>query len=264
MLSGTANPGFYTTSPINAKIVATLFLTQLGINSTNPVDIHDQLVKLPLKRILKANSEVQYMTGLISFAPVVEAPFPGITLILDGEPLELIKRGRGRKYPLMIQFTTNECELFRRRLEYYEFTKRIEANPTILLSPRLVFNTLPQVSLDLARKTMRRYFKGKPTLNEYMQNCLDVLFRYPTFKLVEWRSSMNGAPVYLSQFSYDSEAAIVKKAIHLYYNGTAHVEDLTYLFKANANLGKYERLPPGDDMMKEWMKMFVINFMKCR
>ncbi|KOB74302.1 Juvenile hormone esterase [Operophtera brumata] len=246
---------FYTASPINAKIVATLFLIQLGLNSTSPVDIHHQLVTIPLDRILKANSEVQYMTGFISFAPVIEAPFPGVTVILDDEPLELIKIGRCRKYPLMVQFTANECELFRQRLEYYQFTKRIEANPTILLSPSLVFNTLPQVSLNLARKTMRRYFKGKPTLDEYMNNCLDVLFRYSTFKLAEWRSSMKGAPVYLSQFSYESEAAILKKAIHLYYNGTAHLEDLTYLFKANANLGKYERLPHGDNMMKEWMKI---------
>lgn len=264
LLSGTANPGFYSASPINAKILATLLLTQLGINSTNPVYIHEQLTQIPLERILKANSEVQYMTGFVSFVPVVETHFDGVTRILDDEPLELVKRGRGKDYPLMIQFTTEECETFRNRLEYYEFTKRIETNPTLLLSPRLVLSTIPEVSLELGRRTMRRYFKGNVTLDKYMHNCLDVLFRYPTFKLAQWRSSMKGAPVYLSQFSYESEAAIVKKAIHLHYKGTAHIEDLTYLFKATANLGKYERLPLRDDMMKEWMKMFVINFMKCR
>ena len=72
LMSGVAIGGFYTTSPAYAATVAQMFLGQVGINSTDADEIHDQLVAMPLEKIMEANRVVQFKTGVISFAPVVE------------------------------------------------------------------------------------------------------------------------------------------------------------------------------------------------
>lgn len=85
---------------------------------------------------MKANSAVQYDAGLITFSPVVEAKFPGVTRILDDDPLNLIKCGRYKDIPVIFSYTSNELEVFRWRLEYIDILQRINANPLLVLSPK--------------------------------------------------------------------------------------------------------------------------------
>lgn len=265
-MSGTAEQTYYTASPIYASIAAARYLSILGINSTDPDIIHDRLVNTPLKEILNANSAFQYETGLVSFVPVIEAEHPGVDRIIDDDPRRLIERGRGNEYPTIIGFTTEECEFFRRRILYAGLLQKIEADPSLILPARIPFTTLPNVARQLGLKVIERNFYGKLNIEEYMDVCRDVFFVYPAFKVAQWRAEMNAAPVYLYQFSYEGDFSAVKAGLRLQYNGTAHVEDLTYVFRENAVLGGEQSFPPRnrDDFMKDWMTQFVVNFSRCK
>ncbi|XP_063895851.1 juvenile hormone esterase-like [Helicoverpa armigera] len=265
LMSGTAIPAFFTASPIYSTFAATRFLSILGINSTDPDVIHDQLINTPLEDIVNANSQFQYETGLVSFSPVVEGVYPGVERIIDDDPIRLIKQGRGKEYPLIVGFANAECEFFKKRLLYLRMIRRIEANPLLVLPVRIPFSTAPNVALELAQKVIHRYFHGKLNIDDYLEVCRDTFFSYPAFKVVEWRAEMDAAPAFLYKFSYESLFSAVKAGVNLNYHRTAHVEDLTYIFRENAILGDEKSFPPKnqDDLMKDWMTDFFVNFMRC-
>ncbi|KOB52380.1 Juvenile hormone esterase, partial [Operophtera brumata] len=77
LMSCTGFPSYFTTSAEYAKKVSGMFLQELGINQTDPVLIHRELTKIPLLKIMHANTAVQFNTPIVSFNPVVESPFPG-------------------------------------------------------------------------------------------------------------------------------------------------------------------------------------------
>ncbi|KAJ8714297.1 hypothetical protein PYW08_007917 [Mythimna loreyi] len=265
LMSGSAEQTFYTASPIYASIAAARYLQILGINSTDPDIIHDRLVNTPLKDILNANSAFQYESGLVSFLPVIEAKYPGIERIIDDDPRRLIERGRGNEFPIVMGFADEECEFFKRRILYAGLLRKIEAEPSLILPARIPFTTPPNVARELGFKVINRNFVGKLNIEEYMDVCRDVFFGYPAFKVSQWRAEMNAAPVYLYQFSYEADFSTVKVGLKLQYNGTAHVEDLTNIFRGNAVLGGEKTFPPRneDDFMKDWMTQFVVNFIRC-
>ncbi|XP_022817425.1 juvenile hormone esterase-like [Spodoptera litura] len=266
LMSGSAIPAYYTVSPIYAKQSATRFLTILGINSTDPDLIHDRLVKTPLEDILNANSVYQYEGGIVSFVPVREDKQLGLERIVDDDPITLMEQGRGKEYPMIVGFTTNECEFIKRRLLYIDILGRIKANPLVILRAEIPFTTLPNVALSLANKVIDWYFHGELNMEDYLEVCRDTLFMYPAFKVVEWRARLHdAAPVYLYQFAYEADFSTVKAGLNLQYNGTAHVEDLTNIFRGNAILDDGQTFPPvsRDDSMKDWMTQFVVDFMHC-
>ncbi|KAG6442070.1 hypothetical protein O3G_MSEX002100 [Manduca sexta] len=263
LMSGTAFPSYYSPSPIYARLVATMFLTRLGINTTDPVAIHKQLVTIPIERIVEANRVVQYETGIVTFVPVVEAKHPGVTRIIEDDPEELVKRGRGKEYPLIIGYTTTECEVFKWRLDYIKMLDRIEKNPLLILPPNLIFSVPPTEGLELARRVRMRYFHGKPTLDEYIILCTDEIFKHAVYKLAQWRSE-SGAPVFLYEFSYETEFNVLAKALFLdEYKGATHGEDLSLVFRSTALLREKGALLPTDNRMKDKMITFFTNFMKC-
>ncbi|KAJ0173410.1 hypothetical protein K1T71_010559 [Dendrolimus kikuchii] len=264
LLSGTGIPSFFSASPIYAKTIATMFLKQLGINSTNPEEIHKELITVPLERIIKANQQVQFDIGLTSFVPVVEGIHPGVTRVLDDEPIDLIKRGRGKEYPIIMGFTNAEGEFFRRRIQYQDLIGRIQNNSALLLNSRLVFSTPPNVSRDLGKKVGSKYFNGPPNLEDFIKIVTYNFFEYPAFKLAQWRSETDSAATYMYEFSYTSDLNIIRDALMLVdYEGATHVEDLTYVFKERQYLGDFGTLPPRDNLIKAWMTSFIYNFMMC-
>ncbi|CAH0690427.1 unnamed protein product [Spodoptera exigua] len=266
LMSGSAIPAYYTVSPIYAKQAATRFLTILGTNSTDPDLIHDKLVRTPLEDILNANTVFQYESGLATFVPVREDQRLENERIVDDDPITLIEQGRGKEYPMIVGFSNNECEFFKRRLLYLDILGRIKANPLLILRLEIPFTTLPNVALALANKVIDWYFHGKLNIKDYLEVCRDTLFMYPAFKVSEWRAKMHdAAPVYLYQFAYEADFSAVKAGLNLEYNGTAHVEDLTNIFRENALLDDRQSFPPvnRDDSMKDWMTQFVIEFMNC-
>ncbi|CAB3249590.1 unnamed protein product [Arctia plantaginis] len=265
LMSGTAIPAFYSASPVYAANVAAIFFKNLGINSTDPQVINQELITAPIEAIVNALTATLDTTGLVSFTPVVEAQHPGVTRIVDDEPINLIQQGRDRHYPMIIGFTNNECETWRRRLQYLQFLRRITKNPALVLKGWIQFSTPPNVALYLAEKIINRYSHGGFNYDDYLRSCTESIFHHPGFQLVRWREKVRAAPSFLYQFSYDSDNSVMKQTLFLDYKGSAHIDDLPFIFRENALLGDQKTFPPlnRDDYMKDWVTMFFINFIRC-
>ncbi|CAH2094933.1 unnamed protein product [Euphydryas editha] len=265
LMSGTGLPNFFTSSPAYAELVANSFLSNLGINATDPEDIHRQLIATPIEDIMESNKLLQEYFGLVVFAPVVETPFPGVTTILDEDPEILMAKGCGINIPMLVGFTNAECETFRHNFEKFDILSRLKENPLLMLSPSLIFKLPPKNALDLAQKVNKRYFDGVPTLDKYIKSCSDAYYIYPAIKFAKIRASMKGAPVFLYQYSYEADFSVIKESMDLDYKGAGHIEDMTFIFRANAMEDVKGFSPPTqqDKLMANWMTTFVKDFIDC-
>ncbi|CAH2044894.1 unnamed protein product, partial [Iphiclides podalirius] len=262
LMSGTAMPTFYTTSPAFAQFIANMFLTHLGVNGTDPEAAHRQLVNIPIEKIMNVNSLLLDQFGLTTFMPVVESQFPGVTPVLDEDPQVLLAEGRTKYTPMLLGFTSAECESFRPRFEQIDIITRINENPLLMLSPNVIFNTPTGDLLDIAKRVEQRYFNGSPSMDKYISCCSDTYYIYPALKLAKNRRKMNGAPTFLYQFSYEGESSVIKEANGIQFKGVGHVEDMTYMFRVNSIVPP--NVPPStDDAMRERMTRTVRNFMYC-
>ncbi|XP_049877839.1 uncharacterized protein LOC126375040 [Pectinophora gossypiella] len=258
LMSGTAIPAFFTTSPLYAQYMANAFLTGLGITSTDPDDIHQQLVKMPLEKIMWMNKLLIDQNGLVVFYPVAEAIHPGVKRILSDDPEILIQNGVGKEIPLLVGFTDVEAESFRRRFEELDMVSRIDNNPLLVLSPTVIFSLPQEVAFARAKKVKQRYFDSTPSMDQYVKLATEYYFQYPALKLAEYRQR-SGTPVLQYQFSYNADYSPLRTALHLNYTGAGHVDDMTYLFHCNSvRVPKSDR----DEYMKRLMNYRVVGFMR--
>lgn len=265
-MSGAAIPNYFKITQTHAKAVADRFLSALEINSTDPDYIHERLTKESLVNLMYALNYMQLNSDIleINFVPVVESEFPNVTRVLDEDPLVLITKGRGREYPLIVGFTSDEFNYFKLQMLGADIINRVKTDPSILIPVRL--RDLPQgTRLSFANEFKTKYFGGgNTTFEQALINYSDIYYVHPALVVSEWRSFW-GAPVYLYQFAYESERNVIKEANWCNYSGVAHVEDLTYLFRMNAILQGYSAHPPknNDDLMKEWFPTLFVNFVQC-
>lgn len=166
---------------------------------------------------------------------------------------------------MIIGFTNAEGEFFRWRIKYYGVISQVNANSALLLNNRLLFSTSANVSRTLGRQVADKYLTGPTNLDDLVKIFGYNFFKYPAFKLVQWRLETGSASTYLYHFTYESDLNIVKSVLMLEdYCGATHLEDLLYVFRDNQYLGHYGRLPARDDFMRHWMTTFFYNFMICR
>lgn len=265
-MSGTATSGFFTPSPLFAHLMSNNLLMWMGINSTDSEEIHRQLIELPPEKLCEVNSGLLEHIGLTTFTPVVESPIPGVETIVDDYPDVLIANGRNKDIPLMVGYTSDECETFRHRLESIDLVERIKQNITVIVPPKTLFTTPQELVLDVAKKLDRAYYNGTKNLDSFIASCTEGFYEYAALKLSEERARVGGAPVYLYQFSYESPSSAIKQEMGASYRGVGHIEDLTYVFKVNSVVGTPGSIPatPTDVQMKNLMRDFVVNFMTCR
>lgn len=263
-MSGAAARGFFTTSPSYAAIMARALTHLLGINATDPEEIHRQLIEVPLDQILKANRAMIDQSGLTTFFPVVERAYPGVTTIIDKEPETLINEGRGKDIPLMIGFTTAEAESFRTRFEEIDMLGRIKQNPVLTLPPSMIFSTPEEKILDKVMVTAQRYFNNASTMDAFVQYSSEGYFMYPALFTAQKRVDIGGAPTFLYQFSFEGDYRVLEKIQKKKFKGAAHVEDLTYLFKTNSEEGFPDEVVARsrDGKMQDWITELFINFMR--
>lgn len=266
-MSGTAIGDFFNTSSKFAKYAAELFLKNVGINSTDPDEIHQQLIEMPIENIMTANNIVQYNLGLTSFVPVVETEkYTNFTRVLTDDPFKLIAAGRGSQYPILLGIVSNEMAFFKWVLMQLDIMTRVANNYAVILGPRLAFS-LPESEAPACSELIKeRYFNGTPTLDKFLNCYTDTFFHYPVIKYAQWRGVLGGAPVYMYKYSYQSEFSVIKRALWELYDGAAHCEDMTFMFRVKSLLGDHISFPPqsNDDHMKEWMTTLIDNFVRCR
>ncbi|XP_063831173.1 juvenile hormone esterase-like [Ostrinia nubilalis] len=259
LMSGVAVQSFYSASPVYAQQVAALFLSALNITSTDYDEVHDQLVELPIDVLKAASRVVLDQTGLTSFVPVVETPYANFTTILSEYPETLQANGNGKHIPLVIGFTSDECEMIRPRLSELNVVATIQENPLIGLSPALLYSLPSNVTAEMATKVLARYFNGTPTMDEYIKLCSETLIQYPAIKLAQARAASGGAPAFLYKYAYEAEYSVIKEALNLTYSGAGHTEDFNRIFKVNS-----WPVPASvaDEAMTGWMTDILETFIK--
>jgi carboxylesterase type B len=262
-MSGTATSGYLTTLPSYAQYIKNSFLKQLGINSTDPDEIHSQLIALPYQALVDANHVLLESTGLAAFCPVVESQFDGVTRILDDDPEVLLANGRGNNYPMLLGFTNNECAALTNSLKEMDVVDKIKINAIAILPAKLLHSISPEEQVAGAKQMLDRYFNGTPSLDEYLPACSDSLFVYPALKLAETRLTTGGAPLYMYQFSYGSPTCPVQQAFGFHYKGAGHTDDLSYVLRVNSVLNDTV-LNDRDEEVKDWMTDIITNFVDCK
>lgn len=265
-MSCTALPSYFTTSAEMAKKVAGKFLKELGINQTDPVLIHRELIKLPLLKIMHANSAVQFDSFIVSFNPIVESKQPGSTTVLEEKPQTLMAQGRGCEYPMLISYTNNEMAFAKWVIFEKNTLMVLQQDPAWIVSPRLVCSLPEYYVKEIAEKIGQRYYNGTPTVDGVLEYLSDMFFKHPALKVAEWRAASGGAPTYMYKFAHEFDYSPIKAAHWLEYCGSAHMDDLACVFRVNSMLGNYISFPPKnkDDAMKFWMVYLITNFMICR
>nr|AGB93712.1 juvenile hormone esterase [Heliothis viriplaca] len=265
LMSGTGISSFYSSSPAFAAYMSKQLLLVLGITATDPDEIHQQLIDLPAEKLNDTNAFLLEQIGLTTFVPTVESPLPGVTTIIDDDPESLIAKGRGKNIPLLIGFTSSECETFRNRLTNFDLVKKIQDNPTIIIPPKVLFMTPPELLMDLSKTIDRKYYNGTISIDNFLKSCSDGFYEYPALKLAQKRAETGGAPLYLYRFAYEGQNSVIKAVTGLNYEGVGHIEDLTYVFRANSVVEAPDAVAPSDDdvCMKNLMTDFFVNFMTC-
>ncbi|XP_028171865.1 juvenile hormone esterase-like isoform X1 [Ostrinia furnacalis] len=259
LMSGVAVQSFYSASPVYAQLVAGFFLSALNITSTDYDEVHDQLVELPIDVLIAASRVVIDTTGLTSFVPVVETPYANFTTILSEYPETLQANGNGKHIPLVIGFTSNECETVRPRLVQVDIVAAIQENPLFVLSPELVYSFPSNVTAEMANKVLARYFRATPTMDEYIKLCTETLFQYPAIKLAQARAASGGAPAFLYKYAYEADYSVVKESLNLTFSGAGHYEDFFRIFKVNS----WPVLASNaDEAMTGWMTDIMETFIK--
>ncbi|RVE41161.1 hypothetical protein evm_014189 [Chilo suppressalis] len=264
LLSGTAFSDFFSSSPLFAKTINSLFLPLIGINATLPADeIHQKLIETPINAIMEANKKLINLFGTTTFTPVVESYQPGITPILEDDPEVLLDSGRGSEIPLLIGFTDAECESFRPRFKQIDIVAQIEKTPELAVSPRLKFMSGDQLPV-VAELMHNKYFNDTLDYDSFLRLCTDQYVKYPALKLAS--KSSGKAPVFMYRFSYEGVDSAWKEGLGLKFEGAGHVEDLTYIFRTNSVLGplRANELTRRDDdaKMKNKMTDIIVNFMR--
>ncbi|CAH0400670.1 unnamed protein product [Chilo suppressalis] len=195
LLSGTAFSDFFSSSPLFAKTINSLFLPLIGINATLPADeIHQKLIETPINAIMEANKKLINLFGTTTFTPVVESYQPGITPILEDDPEVLLDSGRGSEIPLLIGFTDAECESFRPRFKQIDIVAQIEKTPELAVSPRLKFMSGDQLPV-VAELMHNKYFNDTLDYDSFLRLCTDQYVKYPALKLAS--KSSGKAPVFM-------------------------------------------------------------------
>ncbi|XP_059045999.1 juvenile hormone esterase-like [Achroia grisella] len=261
LMSGVGSTNFFTTSPAYAQFVANILLGVLGINSTDPEDVHQQLINTPIDKIVEANAYILDLIGATTFVPVVESPLPGVTAILTDDPEILVTKGHGKDYPIVIGFTDVECETFRPRFEQVDIISQIKVTPTLVVPLQLIYTMPPNVVQSVSDAIHDRYFNGTVDMDGFVRLCSDSNFIYPAIKLATTRAALDGAPVFLYQFSYNNDYSVIKQGLDISFKGAGHIEDLTYIFRSNSILGRDSIFSKDyQEPMKDWMTMFFTNF----
>lgn len=263
-MSGTALPTFFTLTPNYARYMASMLLNiTLDFPTDDPEEIHRQLVDMPIGTLMEANKQLMALSGLTTFYPVIESPFPGVTRIIDEDTEILLRSGRGKDLPLLIGHTDVECEVFRPIFETINILQRISQNNLTILTPNVIFSNIytPEVLRPYVEKLAKFYFNGNVTMDRYINLCTDAYFEYAALKVAQYRRESGGAPAYLYRFTYNPDYSVLKKVWNLNYSGAAHLEDMSFVFQINS---VDIESSINDDIMKNIMTNIIVNFIHCK
>ncbi|KAG7297713.1 hypothetical protein JYU34_018430 [Plutella xylostella] len=257
MMSSVGVRGFFNYNPEYAATAAQAFLTTMGINATDPEQIHQELIAAPISQYIEASRVLQDQNILPTFYPVIESVHEGVKRVIDMDPERQIEIGRGEKIPMLIGFAEYEFSILKPRLEELNITATLTAMPSVVVPPLLAFS--PRVS-EIIPIMQNRYFAENGTADEFARLLSEVNIVYPSIYVARRRAALGGAESFLYQFTYRGEHRVLDAITRV--NETAHFEDLTYLFKQNSAAAVPEDQLDGsqDRVIQNWMLDLFTNY----
>ncbi|CAD1479425.1 unnamed protein product [Heterotrigona itama] len=197
---------------------------KLGESSTDPETVVEFLRTIDVQKLVA--TEVKLLTPqeryvlFSSFGPGIDAKSPNP--FMPQHPMKMSEAGV--KVPLLIAVGTScgSAEAIRNVNENFE-----------LVIPEQTKAYLKKEGIS-SSDLKRLYFGNEPigekTMQKYADYFSDMMFIQGIHHVVNIQMKNSIHPTYLYQFSYESSESLVRMAFNFTLPGTAHAEDLQYLF----------------------------------
>ncbi|XP_034256119.1 juvenile hormone esterase-like [Thrips palmi] len=224
----------------------------------------------PVKDVLKgvgammAEKSDRSLVHINVWAPVVEVP-GGEEPFFEQHPVDILKAGEfNTEVPVVLGVNDKEGTWIAGRVHDDDVT-RLQANPTLLLTPNLYEKLDANGREELTAKIKDLYFKGKPIGKDTLTLAADVFgdeaIIHGNHMAAHWHMKHAKAPVYQYLFTQDAFGVIsfmmgTSKTI----KGAGHGDDWGYVFKnhlvSDAGTTEKERY----DMTVNRMSTLIANF----
>lgn len=240
MMSGTANfPWAFQTNP---RRLAVDLGRKLGLEFNSTEVLVQQLRKVDHRKMLKAERGFYEMDKPLAsrpfdFAPNLEPEDSKEERFVTKSPNDFVAKETALKVPLLIGITSNEGLIM--ITEYQRDSnvlERFNENDDYLWpfsfgEPK----NLSEVK-NLARFFRKLYFGGRPlsseSLNLWAEFQTDLIFKFPTDRVIRSFLQHSSQPIYKFIFSYEGGLNFPKNFFFLNkYRGACHADTVFYVFE---------------------------------
>lgn len=230
----------------------------LGIDTKDATELVQFLRDVPVSSLvniklpLVETSHID-ITDSIFFSPVVEKSELNVEKFLAETPIDVVKKGRLAKVPIIVGYTSAEgIELGKVFPSTLNFLKTVGA-----VVPRELKLKFDESRLrDTDEKIRKFYFNGKELNKDMVQEVInlesDKLFAYNVSRFARYYRHLTSMPVYLYKMAIETERNFTKKTYKMEtIPGVCHSDDLPYLF----NITCLD--VPLTDESKQYIEQFV-------
>ncbi|XP_072933030.1 uncharacterized protein [Epargyreus clarus] len=244
---------------------------RLGIDTTDTDELLEFLQKVPVEKLIDKNpcvvasEEKMSNLKLFHFVPVVETDF-GQQHFLPKQTIEALNTRSINDVDILIGYTDSES-LILMSIPNFEngLIESYRLYDEILVPRKILMERNSSKIIEVSDMIRKHYFGNKPInfdiMKEFVKYTSDT-FVYPIKHFLKHLSKYNKNNVYLYQFSCISERNIFSAAAAKYgLTGTAHLEDIMYLFNANKFRIPVVKNTPSYKMIEQTCTLFT-NFAK--
>lgn len=209
----------------------------LGKETEEPAELLQFLRNVPASSLVSIQlpilkTEYYDLADNILFGPVIEKSDLNVDKFLDEPPTDLVRKGRMADVPVIVGYTSGEgIEIGRKLTQLLPYLSKSGA-----VVPRELKLKLPQQKLvELDQKIRHRYFQGKEVTSDMLRELInletDKLFVYNVLRYARYHVRNKTMPVYLYNFTIESERNYTKKSYNMETEkGVCHADELPYLF----------------------------------
>ncbi|XP_059057239.1 juvenile hormone esterase-like [Achroia grisella] len=245
---------------------------QLGFETNDPDKLLEFLQSVPAEKLVNTNpsvlaSETVTMNILKTyhFTFVVEKDF-GKEHFLTESPAEVVKSGKINNVDILIGYTSQESLI---ALDIYESSLLNEYNrwDELFVPREILLEATPRQILEISKRIREHYFGAKlvnlDTMKEFLNYSSECNFTYDICRFIKNFSKRNqSSNLYVYKFSCISERNIFgNKGTKYGVYGTAHIDDLMYLFNAKSLNLTIDKNSKAYKMIQQTCTLFT-NFAK--
>ncbi|KAJ0183515.1 hypothetical protein K1T71_001491 [Dendrolimus kikuchii] len=222
-----------------------ILVKELGLDSQDPDTVLEFLQSVPVEKLLNKYPPLFGFEELLNsslfrmfhFSPVVEK-FSTPNNFLTQDPYKSLKLNNVNKVDILIGYTNQELLLVLKQI--LESKMKMENKyPEMIVPEKILHSINPNMVLKVAKKIRNHYF-GNDSINvnnvkDFIRYGNDFFFYYDINRFINKFTDFNSSRYYFYKLSCESNRNYYARdgaSFELY--GPAHMDDLLYLFHANA------------------------------